>query len=206
MTEERPYGGQLAHERKAARRAALVEAGFNLLGTSGMQAMTVRAVFTHAGLSQRYFYESFATIDDLLVAIFDSVMQKVIDATSNTLPADGNPEGIVRALTHAFVSVLSEPRAQQIALVEAWGCEAMMRRRAETLYNGAASIIATTTAQLTQAPHVGAVEIAAHTIVGGLLQALLAHVDGALPNLSDEEFIDQFTATASVMLKNALAT
>ena len=46
-------------DRAAARRAALIEAGVELLGTEGAAGVTVRAVCRGARLTERYFYEAF---------------------------------------------------------------------------------------------------------------------------------------------------
>lgn len=67
----RPYRGVPAEQRRALRRAALLEAGLELLGTSGWAATTVRGVCTQAGLNDRYFYENFTDRDALLLAIVD---------------------------------------------------------------------------------------------------------------------------------------
>src|SRR6266481_4648742 len=95
VTVERPYAGQLAHERKQARRATLVEAGLELLGTHGVNATTVRAVLQKTGLSQRYFYESFANIDELLIGVFDHVMKSTTARVIAELPQTG---GDIRAM------------------------------------------------------------------------------------------------------------
>jgi AcrR family transcriptional regulator len=181
VTIERPYAGQLAHERKAGRRAALIEAGFDLLGAEGAHATTVRAVFQKAGLSQRYFYESFANIDELLVAVFDRVMESTIARATAELPrAGGDVRVMITAFVNAFAATLDDPRATRVALVEAWGSEALMRRRIATLHAGASSLAQAVQAGNADSPVDGSVQLAAFTVMGGLLESMLAWVDGAL--------------------------
>lgn len=198
MTPERPYAGQLAHERKAARRSALIEAGFDLLGMEGAHAMTVRAVFQRAGLSQRYFYESFVSIDELQVAVFDQVMERFFARALDEVPADGDIRQTFTAVVNAFANTIDDPRAMRVALVEAWGSETLSRRRVETLHSGAAAIAAAVKAGTDSAPDDGSVELAAFTIVGGLLESMLAWVDGALDMPRDRllaRFIDLAVST-----------
>src|SRR4051794_16661626 len=70
------WRGTTAEERLAPRREKLVQAGFELLGEHGPAGTTVRGVCAHAGLNPRYFYESFADLDELMGAVFDLVMEE----------------------------------------------------------------------------------------------------------------------------------
>lgn len=70
-TMRRSYGGLSAEQRQAVRRARLLDAGLELLGTAGWTATTMTAVCREAGLTERYFYESFADRDALAEAVFD---------------------------------------------------------------------------------------------------------------------------------------
>ena len=205
VTVERPYGGQLAHERKDSRRAALIEAGFELLGTEGVTATTVRAVFHKAGLSQRYFYESFANIDELLVAVFDHVMEPALTRMIAELPAaNGDIRMMIAALANGFAATLDDERATRVALVEAWGSEALMRRRVATLHAGAISLAAAIKSAQSHAPNDGSVELAAFAIVGGLLESMLAWVDGAL-DISRDTLFQRFTDMSVATMKQALS-
>jgi len=56
-------------EHRAAQRAALIQAGQDVILESGLAAVTPRAVCERAGLARSSFYDYFATKDDLLVAI-----------------------------------------------------------------------------------------------------------------------------------------
>ena len=75
MTKEgRPYAGASREEREDARREQIIAAGIELFGTRGYRAATVGAICEVAGLNKRYFYESFATLEDLLVAVYERVV------------------------------------------------------------------------------------------------------------------------------------
>lgn len=72
--EGRPYAGASREEREDARREQIIAAGIELFGTRGYRAATVGAICEVAGLNKRYFYESFATLEDLLVAVYERVV------------------------------------------------------------------------------------------------------------------------------------
>ncbi|MEV6770146.1 TetR family transcriptional regulator [Nocardia sp. NPDC051030] len=205
MTIERPYAGKLADERKQTRRAALLAAGLELLGTEGVQATSVRAVCRQSGLSSRYFYESFTDLDELLVAVFDDVMEGGFVRALEQIPnLDGDLRAIIAAVCSAFGETLQDPRAIRILLVEAWGSEALQRRRVETLHAGAAALAAVVRQDADPAPADGVVEIAAFAIMGGLLETTLAWVDGALP-LPLERVFEQFIDLSVATMRQALA-
>lgn len=115
----RPYRGRLAEARTAERRGRLVQAGIELVGTHGVSAMTMRAVCRGAGLSQKFFYESFTDTEELLHAVYRSTLanaRRIIDeaAVEST---------DLRTKTHASVDAAarlmrSDPRVCRILLIE----------------------------------------------------------------------------------------
>lgn len=66
----RRYGGRGGEERRAERRERLLDAGLACYGEVGYHAATVRMICARAGLTERYFYESFANGEDLLCAVY----------------------------------------------------------------------------------------------------------------------------------------
>ncbi|WP_170201754.1 TetR/AcrR family transcriptional regulator [Actinocorallia herbida] len=119
----RPYGGVAAADRRAERRAALLDAALDLLGTEGLRATTLRAVCARAGLNQRYFYESFADLDALLAAVYDGIAAESAQAATRAILAAG-PDADLRAVVRAGAEAVLElggadPRKARIVLVEA---------------------------------------------------------------------------------------
>jgi AcrR family transcriptional regulator len=204
MTMERPYAGLLADERKKVRRESLIAAGLELLGTQGAAATSVRAVCRQAGLSSRYFYESFANLDELLVAVFDNLMQGGISRALNEIPESGGDlHKTITAVATAFAGTLDDPRAMRVLLIEAWGSETLMRRRVETLHEGAAMLAAAVRRDHSKSAD-SRVDVAAFTIMGGLLETTLAWLDGAL-NMPLDRLLEQFTDVAVATMQRALA-
>ena len=67
----RTYAGESLSERTARRRQQFLDAGLQVFGTTGYRTATVRQLCKQAGLTDRYFYESFASTEDLLVAVYE---------------------------------------------------------------------------------------------------------------------------------------
>jgi len=68
-----PYGGKSARARVASRRHRLLAAGLELFGTQGYLRTTIDQVCAEAGLTKRYFYESFQSCEELLGALLRSL-------------------------------------------------------------------------------------------------------------------------------------
>ncbi|MCU1654520.1 MAG: Transcriptional regulator, TetR, partial [Pseudonocardia sp.] len=73
-----------ADERRAERLSSLKEACLDLIGETGVASITAEGVSGRAGLTKRYFYESFSDRDALLYAVmeefFTDVRAEMLDA------------------------------------------------------------------------------------------------------------------------------
>ncbi|WP_019634185.1 TetR/AcrR family transcriptional regulator [Actinomadura atramentaria] len=127
----RTYAGQDAAARAADRRARLVAAGLDLLGTGGPQAASVRKVCEAARLTPRYFYESFPDLDALTVAVFDAVVAELIERGQAALAAaPADPRGRVRAALGSVIDLVGDdPRKGRVVLTVPLASPALSRRR-----------------------------------------------------------------------------
>lgn len=131
MTATRSYRGVPAAERRAIRRAALVDAAMDCLHEGGLAAVGVRAVCARAQLTQRYFYESFADLEELLVTAMDASSRIVVERTLAAIAAAGpNTADQVRAaVATGFGVVADDPRAASLFLAAAGSQGALQDRR-----------------------------------------------------------------------------
>jgi AcrR family transcriptional regulator len=117
----RSYNGISAEQRIAERRARLVEAALEEYGTRGYLASGVKDVCRRAGLTDRYFYESFRDGTDLFLAVFDHATTTLLDvviAAIGSAPRDERAQAY--AVIEAYVRKLAEdPRLARIVFVEA---------------------------------------------------------------------------------------
>lgn len=106
MDEPRWRGSSLA-ERSAQRRDQLLESGLALLGTDGGRAVTVRSVCREAGLSAKYFYESFANRDQFVGELYDSVIAELATTAADSAATSSAEERDVRpVLTDLFLAAV----------------------------------------------------------------------------------------------------
>ncbi len=130
-TEARVYGGKTGDQRRAERRTRLLDAGLELLGNHGLAATTVRKVCESADLPSRYFYENFSDIDAFTVAVYDRIMDELIDLGRDTLahtPPDIATQ--VRAnLKCAIDLAADDPRKGRVALSLALASPPLAQRR-----------------------------------------------------------------------------
>jgi AcrR family transcriptional regulator len=111
-TVHRPYRGVTADERRSQRRTAMVEAGLEVFGTIGYAAASVDAVCAQAGLTKRYFYESFDSLETLLVAVYDEATSRVRTQVQAVLETEAGQGAVPAALAGvgAFLQALDEDR------------------------------------------------------------------------------------------------
>lgn len=130
----RTYGGRTQDERRTERRQRLIDAAIAIWGDEGWAAVTMRRVCAEARLIDRYFYESFADREALLVAAWDSLREDTVAMVLKAIAkADGtNPMSRLEAAIRAFVeSVEADPRRARIQFGEHAGSAALEARRRE---------------------------------------------------------------------------
>lgn len=107
----RRYGGLTAEERREQRREQLVDAGLELFGTVGFSGTSIRSVLRESGLAERYFYESFDSLEGLLVAVHERIHEHVAAAVRVAAATGGNDvEARTRAGMRAFIEAVTTDR------------------------------------------------------------------------------------------------
>jgi AcrR family transcriptional regulator len=116
----RPYRGLTAEERRAERRAKLVDAAIALFGTRGYGSTTIQDVCAEAGVTARHFYEAFASREALLLAAYATSVEGHLAAVQAALAT--GPENPTRAGTAAALEAWSaDERRARIAFLEVVG-------------------------------------------------------------------------------------
>lgn len=119
----RRYRGASPAERQAARCRKLIEAGLALFGTAGYANSPVKSICGEAGLTERYFYESFANREELFAALYEHVVQEIGVLMVNALEAVPEDADLrARALLEAYFGKIEADRAfARVLLLEVLG-------------------------------------------------------------------------------------
>jgi AcrR family transcriptional regulator len=122
----RRYRGVRPDERRARRKAELILAGIAVYGERGYRHSTVKAVCDAAGLTERYFYESFVNSEALLAACYETItkrfMEGLLKAGAEGAGKRASRAERMRTMLHAYFTTLRrEPRSAQVFLTEIRG-------------------------------------------------------------------------------------
>ncbi|GAY14336.1 TetR/AcrR family transcriptional regulator [Mycobacterium sp. shizuoka-1] len=172
------WSGVPLPDRQALRRDELVAAGVTLLGGAGGPALTVRAVCKHAGLTERYFYESFSDRDEFVRAVYDDVCNRAM----TTLMSASTP----REAVERFVALMVDDPVRGRVLLLGPQVEAVLT------HSGAEwmpSFIELLQSKLTAITDPVRQKMMATGLIGALTALFTAYLDGRLA-ASREQFID----------------
>lgn len=126
----RRYRGSSTEQRRAQRREQLILAAIGVYGERGYRNATVKAVCAQAGLTERYFYESFANSEALLVETFRAVTEALLAELEGAADgAGGSGEARVRAIVDCYLAALKrDPPSARVFLVEVAGVSPALDR------------------------------------------------------------------------------
>jgi AcrR family transcriptional regulator len=165
-------------DRQGLRRDELVAAGVQLLGEKSGPAVTVRAACRQAGLTERYFYESFADRDEFVRAVYDHVCTRAM----STLMSATTP----RQAVERFVALMVDDPVRGRVLLLAPAVEpVLVRSGAEWMPN----FIDLLQRKLTEIGDPVRQKMIATGLIGGLTTLFTAYLDGRL-EATREQFID----------------
>jgi AcrR family transcriptional regulator len=140
----RVYAGENPSERTARRRQQFLDAGLHIFGTTGYRSATVRVLCKQAELTDRYFYESFASTEELLIAVyeqqFDQLQRAVLDQLQKTAP-DGDVMGTVRAGLTALFEMAAQPCVARVCWLEVLGVSPRVDATYTRTVDGFASLV-----------------------------------------------------------------
>ncbi|MDO9237759.1 MAG: TetR/AcrR family transcriptional regulator [Aquabacterium sp.] len=130
----RVYGGESLVDRTARRRQQFLDAGLAIFGTSGYRSATVRMLCKQAQLTDRYFYESFDSAEDLLMAVYLQCIERMQGAVLTELmsaPPSGDIKTVIVRGLDLFFTVVSDARVARVCWLEVLG----VSRRVDAMYN-----------------------------------------------------------------------
>lgn len=176
------WSGVPIEDRQALRRDELIAAGVTLLGGEGGPALTVRAVCREAGLTERYFYESFSDRDQFVRAVYDDVCTR---AMSTLMSATTPREAVER-----FVALMvDDPVRGRVLLLAPESEPVLTHSGAEWM----PSFIDLLQRKLTTISDPALQNMVATGLIGALTTLFTAYLNGRLA-ATREQFIDYCVA------------
>lgn len=124
IQEKRRYSGQSFEDRQAERRAKLVRAALEVAGRAGRAGATVAAICAEAGLTARYFYESFASREAIFVEAYRLAQDELLAEMGRHI--DGR-DPMRSALTAFYSGLAAHPGAARVFLVDLDDSEGAMK-------------------------------------------------------------------------------
>jgi AcrR family transcriptional regulator len=197
----RRYGGKSAEQRRAERRTQLIEAALDIWQEQGWAAVTMRGVCARAGLTDRYFYESFTDRDALLVTIWDQMRDETLEMLlGSILPvADQGALAQLRAALSAVVHhIADEPTRAQIIFGDHAGSAVLEQRRRDTIQMSTDLLIELARPFLRPGIDEQALRVNVVLGIGGFVELMLAWQNGLLEGDTDT-MIDHITALSGAL-------
>lgn len=120
---QRRYRGDSPDERTKRRRERLLEAAVSVYGEVGFAGATVQDVCDAAGLTKRYFYESFENSEALLAACLRRVSAELMsDLAADPDVRRACEDNRARAILAAyFCQIRADPKPARLFLFETEG-------------------------------------------------------------------------------------
>ncbi|UUO02632.1 TetR/AcrR family transcriptional regulator [Mycolicibacterium novocastrense] len=172
------WSGVPLQDRQMLRRDELIAAGVGLLGAVEGPSLTVRAVCRAAGLTERYFYESFADRDEFVRAVYDDVCARAMSTlTSAETPRD--------AVERFVALMVDDPTRGRVLLLAPASEPVLTRSGAEWM----PSFIELLQRKLTRITDPDRAAMVATGLIGALTALFTAYLNGRLA-ATREHFID----------------
>lgn len=124
MATGRVYGGESKEDRAQKRREQFLQTGLRLFGTIGYKQVSVRGLCREAKLTDRYFYESFDSVEDVLIQVYEREIQKLAQLIMKSLgefKEDTPITDVTRPALKAFFEFARDPIVAKTVWIEILG-------------------------------------------------------------------------------------
>ncbi|MFF4043078.1 TetR/AcrR family transcriptional regulator [Streptomyces sp. NPDC001816] len=201
----RTYGGATAEERASVRRRRLMESGLELFSSQGYAHTSIRAVLRHAGLKDRYFAESFTSLDDLMAALMRDIYEEQVTRCADAIATDQPLRDRARNVIGAVVGLsLEDPRKGRIKLTESLGAGPLTARERRLGLQRMSGLVDSLLREGLHDPRIDPTTQSV-AVVGAVSEMLLSWFNGEL-GISSEELVEQCLLLFEAITEHASAT
>ena len=113
----------------------MLDAGFTLFGTAGFPNTTISKLCSAAGVTERHFYEEFASREALLRDVYEAVAARAFEEVFAATPrgTDATPQERIHKRTQAYFTYLTrDPRRARIYALEIMATGELQQHRRAT--------------------------------------------------------------------------
>lgn len=193
---ERSWRGVSPEDRVAERRARLLEAALEMFSAKSFKATTVRDICREAGLTERYFYESFKSKDALLGSLAWQIIGDFLaDAAPSVALAGTDLDATIAGAMRAVVeSLTTDPRRARILFVETVGISPAAEAARRKAIGSLVQVILDAGAQAfgDWARESLEMELIARAVIGAMSELMVSYSRGELP-LDQEAMVVNLT-------------
>ena len=172
------YRGISLDERRALRRERLIASAVDLYGERGYRDVTVRTICQRARLTERYFYEAFASNEDILVVAARTLAARTHDRMRQLRDSvEGDRDAkTLRMLKGYYRSQIDEPTKARVFTLEFRGISADADAEFERILDMFAELIVETRDPMRRGRAAND-RLVRRGVVGGGLQITIAWIE-----------------------------
>lgn len=118
-SNERPYAGATASERRRTRQRRLASAVLDIVHEKGIESLGVSAVCERASVSKRHFYESYESLDALAGETLSEALTEAratIAAHQDDSDYEDDGAALLRRAVNAILVTFDDPRMAKLYL------------------------------------------------------------------------------------------
>jgi len=191
----RPYRGLTPAQRDEQRRERLLEAGLEQFGTLGWNGTTIEGLCREAGVTTRHFYGLFRDREDVLVALYERLLERVAAAVAEAIAGAG-PGGEVRtraALEAVARTYDEDPRVGRVVMLEVVGVSERVEARWRQAMRDFSALVEGIAAELIAAGELPERDnaLTAVALVGATTELFVHRVTGGPDAPTREQVVDE---------------
>ena len=175
-----------------------MDVGFELMASDGWRNVTIDLLCRTAKLNKRYFYESFADLDELVAAVVEelaaAVIARGVGAAAEAAVRSYDTNALARHTLGAVVGyLLDDPRRAHVLFREVHQTPRAEAHRRATIRR-LASVLSAYGHEHHKARGTDPIAgVASALLIGGSIEAILESIDGEIA-MSRERLIDNLAA------------
>lgn len=132
-----------AAERDAARRRRLLDVGLEVFGSIGYSNSAIESICARAQVGTHSFYAEFSSKEDLLVAVYDAIVERLAERAQEALGSEPTDlaDHIAAGIRATVDETRADERAARVRLLEVVGVSARLEEHRRAVLHRFADLI-----------------------------------------------------------------